>query len=1644
MNLRLPEVTLESVCKSYSRIISLLQKKHLLFTVILLLAIPFAILAQSSCPCTIWNPSTIPVTVADPDGSANELGVKFRSFSNGYITGIRFYKSSINTGTHIGNLWTSAGTNLAQAAFTGETASGWQQVTFANPVAIASGTTYVASYHTSTGHYSADENYFTSAGVVTTYLEALKNGTDGPNGVFANSPTTAFPTSTFNSSNYYVDVVFVTTLPPDNTPPSVVSFSPANGSTGISINTSLSAVFNEAIDPATINGSTFELRNASNVLVPATVSYNTSTRTALLTPTSALNYSSVYTAKLVGGTGSPVIKDIAGNALASNFVFSFITTGLPPSVGPGGPILVISAASNPFSRYPVEILRAEGFNNFFAMDISTVTSTVLNNYDVVVLGEIPLSSQNVTDLTNWTNAGGTLVALKPDAQLNTLLGLTAVAGSLSNGYLLVNTASGPGVGIVNQTIQFHGTSNLYTLNGATSLATLYSSATTATSNPAVTSRAVGSNGGMAVAFAYDLAKSVVYTRQGNPAWAGQKRDGTTGPIRSDDMFYPNWINLSKVAIPQADEQQHLLSNIIAKYTLDRKPLPRFWFLPKGLKAAVVMTGDDHGLAGPTTFNRFNQYKSLSADNSPTGVADWNAIRGTSYIFPGTPITDAQTSTFQADGFEIGLHLNTNCANWTASSWQNFWTSQYATLLGQLPSMLPQQTHRTHCVAWSDFGTQAKKQWENNVRLDVNYYYFPGAWVLDRPGMFTGSGMPMRFSDVDGTLIDCYQVTTQLTDESGQTLPVHISALLDSAIGAPGYYGVFCANMHTDNGFATSQSGSDAIVSAAQARSIPVISAKQMLDWLDGRNGSTFNNLVWNNNQLSFTITAAPGSRNMKAMLPVNSSTGTLNSITYNGSGISTTTQTIKGIVYAFFDATLGGGTYLATYLPAVPPVITNVAVIPNSNGSATITWNTAQIADSKVDYGTSATNLSLSASNASQVTSHTITLTGLTQGTIYYFRVTSKDVFLNSTTIPILTDPALNFVMPATPCAIDQTAANFNLGTKDANLIVALEGSGTVILNPSFIDEFSGSTLETTKWTSAIFNTGGTTTVSGGQVRVNGTHIYSNSSFGPGTSIEFLATFTAAAFQNIGFSSDQPFNSTPWVVIGQGDVADGNLYARSSDNSSVNLGSNLLGTSHRYRISWNTPANTFSFYVDGNLITTTAITMTVSTPMFIQVSDVVATGGILSVDWLRASPYPASGIFTSRVFNHGISANWGIINWIASTPTGTALAISARVGNTATPDGTWTAFTPLTNNTSVGLSGRYLQYRANLSNSINNVTPTLQQLSIACTDVNTSITITQHPTSISTCNGSTAVFISKATCPTPIIIQWQKSINGTTWADIFGENQDTLVLTTSVIDNGALYRAKWSNGSGTVNSNTAILTVNQVNSVSISKINVLCFGQSTGSITITNTGGTTPYMFSIDSGSTFSNSGTFSNLSANSYQVRVKDALGCLLDTTVIITQPIAISATIVKQNLACLGDANGSITVAGNGGVGPYSYSRNNGITYNSTGIFTGLTAGNYTIRIKDANNCLKDTIVAIDIEKATWTGAIDTDWHKAGNWNLQKVPTATTHVIIPSGTINECIISFGNAFASSVQVKTGATLRLQNNFKIIIQGKCAVLPPN
>ena len=173
------------------------------------------------CPCSVFGNET-PPTPDDGDPSSVEVGMKFQSSVYGTVTGIRFYKSAGNTGSHIGSLWTSSGQLLTQVTFTGETASGWQNATFANPVTITPNTTYVVGYLAPNGHYSGDSGWFYPApspppvgggSYNSPPLSAVPNNTSA-NGLFAYTSSSVFPTSTFQASNYWVDVDFTPTPAP--------------------------------------------------------------------------------------------------------------------------------------------------------------------------------------------------------------------------------------------------------------------------------------------------------------------------------------------------------------------------------------------------------------------------------------------------------------------------------------------------------------------------------------------------------------------------------------------------------------------------------------------------------------------------------------------------------------------------------------------------------------------------------------------------------------------------------------------------------------------------------------------------------------------------------------------------------------------------------------------------------------------------------------------------------------------------------------------------------------------------------------------------------------------------------------------------------------------------------------------------------------------------------------------------------------------------------------------------------------------------------------------------------------------------------------------------------------------------------------
>jgi methionine-rich copper-binding protein CopC len=262
---------------------------------------------------TIWANTTIPATPSTNDGNALEVGLKFRSSATGLISGVRFYKGTGNAGTHVGHLWNSSGTLLGTVTFSNETASGWQQADFATPIAIAPNTSYVISYYAPTGHYASNSAYFASSATTNGALTALDNTSSGGNGVYRYGAGGGFPASSYNATNYWVDVVFSANS--DTTPPTITSTSPPDQGTGINTSSDVTATFSEPVQANTIS---LVLKDAQNNVVPSSVSYDATTNTATLHPTGALAPSTRYTVSANGA------KDLAGNTM-SPVTWSFTT-----------------------------------------------------------------------------------------------------------------------------------------------------------------------------------------------------------------------------------------------------------------------------------------------------------------------------------------------------------------------------------------------------------------------------------------------------------------------------------------------------------------------------------------------------------------------------------------------------------------------------------------------------------------------------------------------------------------------------------------------------------------------------------------------------------------------------------------------------------------------------------------------------------------------------------------------------------------------------------------------------------------------------------------------------------------------------------------------------------------------------------------------------------------------------------------------------------------------------------------------------------------------------------------------------------------------------------------------------------------------
>jgi hypothetical protein len=242
-----------------------------------------------------------------------------------------------------------------------------------------------------------------------------------------------------------------------------------------------------------------------------------------------------------------------------------------------------------------------------------------------------------------------------------------------------------------------------------------------------------------------------------------------------------------------------------------------------------------------------------------------------------------------------------------------------------------------------------------------------------------------------------------------------------------------------------------------------------------------------------------------------------------------------------------------------------------------------------------------------------------------------------------------------------------------------------------------------------------------------------------------------------------------------------------------------------------------------------------------------------------------------------------------------------------------------------------------------------------CSSASASGTLTVNPTpsvtvnSTATCAGTPAAIQATVTSGTaPFTYAWTVPTGVSNPGNVDHFNASVAGNYSVVVNDSKSCSS--ASGSGT-------LTVNPVPSLSVNATQPKC-STDTGSITALASGTTSPYMYSLNGG-TFQSSGTFDSLSGHTYTITAKDANGCTASSTVTITVPSALVVTAAPTQPKCSTDT-GSITAGASGGTSPYTYSLD-GITFQTSRTFGGLSATTYTVTAMDAKGCTANAAAVV-----------------------------------------------------------------------------------
>ncbi|MCS6846592.1 MAG: PKD domain-containing protein [Anaerolineae bacterium] len=659
-------------------------------------------------------------------------------------------------------------------------------------------------------------------------------------------------------------------------------------------------------------------------------------------------------------------------------------------------------------------------NAFDVIALGSLAAGDLSGRDVVILAETALSDAQAALFSTYVQNGGRLVATRPDAKLAGVFGLAGSPTTRQGGYLRISAPELLAAGLATETMQIHGAIDLYNLQGGSAIAYVHNSAalSSATNHPAVVSNTFGS--GQAVAFTYDLARNVAYIRQGNPALANVDVDGNG--FQTTDLFQAApggtpWLDVTRIPVPQADEQQRLFAALVRRLVSPSRPLPQWWYFPGKAKSVLLLTADT--AANPIEY--FRDY------------ANYIAAKGgkSSFFLNFNELTLADLNAMRAQEHEFGIHPPAQFNDPTGvypitNLSQGFavFTNYFLARFGSQPMPM----HRTMGLAWEGWTGGAEIAATYGYKMDFSYAH-RGAWMRLPDGRWprgyiTGSGLPMRFVRADGVMLPVYQQPTQLSDmqlfwsipgsveqHSMSTVLDLVQRQLDASIQRD--YAALTAMTQLDySNYGDVRYVFESLLDYARQRGVPNLSAMEWLNFIEARRAARFTDITWNEATatLSFKVSVTTTPRvTLTALIPTIYNNRSLQSVTVDGAPVAFSVDLVKAEDFAFVSMPAGNRDIIARYVVDEP--ITGLSATSDSPKKLgeTMTFTATVASGTNVtirwDFGDGALG-------SGPTTSHIYRDYGPNQG-IYTVRVTARNAAsVQETTIRVKVELPNSIYLP--------------------------------------------------------------------------------------------------------------------------------------------------------------------------------------------------------------------------------------------------------------------------------------------------------------------------------------------------------------------------------------------------------------------------------------------------------------------------------------------------------------------------------------------------------------------------------------------------------------------------------------------------------